>query len=138
MAIRISEIIEKAAKAKKKEEKINILRENDSEALRTVLCFALHPQVKSNLPDGPAPYKPAELADENYGMLYTAYRKLPHFCEGVQDNLTKTKRENLFIQTLEAIHPKDAELLVAAKDKKLPYKGLPISTIEEAFPGIFD
>jgi hypothetical protein len=29
-------------------------------------------------------------------------------------------------------------LLVAAKDKKLPYKGLTKKDLEEAFPGIFD
>lgn len=133
----ISEILEAASKQKKKEDKIKYLRENDSLALRTVICFALHPAVKILLPDGPAPYRKSDLADENFGMLYSDYRKLYLFCEGGNDALSKNKRELLFVQLLEGIHPKDADLLVSAKDKKLPYKGLTKDHIEEAFPGIF-
>jgi hypothetical protein len=133
----ISEILEKASKMKTKNDKINYLRENDSVQLRTVLCFALHPSVKIALPDGPAPYKPSDMADDNFGMLYSEARRLYLFCEGGTD-LKPAKREYLFIQMLEGIHPKDAQLLVAAKDKKLPYKGLTKAIIEEAYPGIFE
>lgn len=133
----ISEILEKASKFKKKEEKINFLREHDSVALRTLLCFALHPGVQIDLPEGPAPYKASDLSDENYGMMYSQARQLYLFCKGGNDNLSKAKREHLFIQMLEAIHPKDAELLVKAKDKTIPYKTLTKQLFEEAYPGIF-
>jgi hypothetical protein len=37
---------------------------------------------------------------------------------------------------LESIHPKEAKVLIAVKDKKLPYKGLTKKLVEEAFPGL--
>lgn len=135
--ISIAEILEKASKLKKKEDKINFLRSHDNVALRTVLCFALHPAVKVLLPEGAAPYKKSELADDNWGMLYTQHRRLYLFCEGGEPNLNASRREYLFIQFLESLHPKDAELMEVAKDKKLPYKTITKSLIEETFPGIF-
>jgi hypothetical protein len=134
----ISEILEKASKIKNKSEKIKFLQQNNSPALKLVLQFALHPRVKILLPEGPAPYKPSTLADENHGMLYGETRRLYLFCEGGNPGLSQNKRDNLFIRMLESIHPNDAKLLVAAKDKKLPYKGLTKKDLEEAFPGIFD
>lgn len=137
--MRISEILEKTSKSKKKkEDKIQFLRNNNSDALRLVLQYALHPNVHSALPEGPAPYTPSELSDENDGMLYKAARELYLFCKGGNDALPALRRETLFVQFLESLHPEDAKLIVAAKDKTLPYKGLPKSLFEEAFPGIFD
>lgn len=138
MTMGISEILEKASKMKKKDEKINFLRENDSVALRTIVAFALHPNVKIQLPEGPVPYRPADLADENYGMLYGQVNKLYLYCEGGDERISQKKRELLFVQMMESIHPKDAELMAAAKDKKLPYKGLTKDVIEKAFPGLLD
>jgi hypothetical protein len=40
----------------------------------------------------------------------------------------------LFIGLLESLHPKDANLLIAVKDKKV--EGLNAATINEAFPGL--
>lgn len=138
MTLSIYEILQKANSKKTKAEKIKFLQENNSPALRLVLQFALHPNVKVLLPEGPAPYKPADLADENLGKLYSESKKLYLFCEGGNDALNQNKRDMLFVQLLESIHPKDAELLVAAKDKKLPFKDLSRNVILEAFPDIFE
>jgi hypothetical protein len=46
------------------------------------------------------------------------------------------KREALFIQFLEGVDPKDALLIVSAKDKKLPYKGITAKIINQAYPGL--
>jgi hypothetical protein len=43
----------------------------------------------------------------------------------------------MFIDVLQSITPQDAELLVAIKDKKLPYPGLTAETVLKAFPGLF-
>ena len=137
MKLAIYEILDKASKKRTKAEKVEYLRENYSQALGDVIQFALHPNVKILLPSGPAPYKPSELASENTGMLYSKSRDLYLFCEGGRDDLNQSRREALFIGFLESLHPKDAELIVAAKDKKMPYK-LTKEVFEEAFPGIFD
>lgn len=138
MNLGISEILKKASAIRIKSEKILFLRENYTDALRLVIQFALHPAVKVLLPEGPAPYTPAELADENRYMLYKQARQLYVFCEGGAPALSQNRREVLFIQLLEAIHPDDAELLVAAKDKKMPYNKMTKAVFEEAYPGIFD
>jgi hypothetical protein len=81
------------------------------------------------------PYKPCEFLDQE-GRLYAELRRLYLFIEGGNPSLTKVKREYLFIQLLESIDKQDAELLVAVKDKKLPYKGLTASVVKKAFPGL--
>jgi len=40
----------------------------------------------------------------------------------------------MFIDMLEGIHPKDAELLILMKDKKSLAKGITKKLVEEAFP----
>jgi hypothetical protein len=62
-------------------------------------------------------------------------RKLYLFVNGRGNNLNRTKLENLFIQILESVAPKDAELLCMVKERKLP-KGITPSLIEEVWPGL--
>lgn len=129
----ISEIISLVSKTNKKEEKVAILRENDSETLRYILELAFHPNVGWWIPEGTPPYKKSDLIDLE-GRLYGEARKLPLFLYGNRPEIKKFQRENLFIGLLESIHPDDAELLIAVKDKKV--KGLNIEVINEAFPGL--
>lgn len=42
----------------------------------------------------------------------------------------------MFIELLEAIDKHDADMLVHIKDKKLPFKGIDVNIIKEAFPGL--
>ena len=51
-------------------------------------------------------------------------------------NLTKAKREQLFINFLEMIDPEDAKLIISAKDKKIPYPNITAELVNEAFPGL--
>jgi hypothetical protein len=47
------------------------------------------------------------------------------------------KREMLFIQFIEGIDKDDAVLIVAMKDKKLPFKGITADIVKKAFPDLF-
>lgn len=129
----ISEIISLVAKTKKKEQKIAILRENDSETLRYILELTFHPNVAWWIPEGTPPYKKSDLLDLE-GRLYGEARIIPLFLYSNRPEIKKFQRENLFINLLESIHPNDAELLIAVKDKKVD--GLDIEVINEAFPGL--
>lgn len=129
----IADIISNAAKLKKKEDKANYLREHDSEALRYILELAFHPNVGWQLPPGSPPYKPCEVLDTE-GRLYHDSRTLPMYLTGNRPDLTKLKREMLFIGLLESIYPADAKLLIDVKDKKV--KGLDRETVNIAFPGL--
>ena len=45
-----------------------------------------------------------------------------HFVKGGNDSLSKTRRESMFIQILEGLHPLESEILCLVKDKKLESK----------------
>ena len=54
---------------------------------------------------------------------------------GGNPQLSQNKRESMFVQMLEGLHPDEADVLVAAKDKILhqKYKGLSANVVREAF-----
>jgi hypothetical protein len=135
MKLAIYEILENASKLAKKQEKIDYLRNNYNPVLGQVLKYTFEEQFVWVLPPGVPPYKPSEFPDA-HGMLYTEARRLYLFLEGGNVNLTPFRREMLFINLLETVHPNDAKLLLAIKEKKLPYKGLTLNLIKEAYPGL--
>lgn len=137
MRLSISEILENASKLKTKKEKIDYLRQYDNSALRNVLLYALDPSIKFLLPEGAPPFKKSEYFD-GHGILYKEARKLYLFVEGGNPNLTNIRREQLFINLLESVEPKDAELLLNVKDKKIPYAGINKALIKETFPGLIN
>jgi hypothetical protein len=137
MRLGIAEILEKVSNEPKRELKIEMLRKHDSSAMRTILKYALDPEIRWALPEGTPPYKPCDYLDQE-NMLYSEARRLYLFIEGGNPNLNTLKREALFIQLLESIAPADAKLICAAKDKKLPYKGLTTKLINEAYPGLIN
>jgi len=69
------------------------------------------------LPEGAPPFRP-DPAPQGVGHVnfMAEIRKFDLFC---RKDLTPNKREVLFIQLLEAMHPKEAELVIAIKDQKL-------------------
>lgn len=137
MRLSISEILDRVSRASSKQEKIDMLRQYDSFALRTVLKGALDPNIEWLLPEGEPPYKSNSLVGQET-MLYVEAKKMYLFVKGGNDNLKQLRREALFIQMLETIDPKDAKLLCAMKDKKIPYKGITRNMVSEAFPGLIE
>lgn len=131
----ISSILKSCAEGKTVNDKVALLQQNISDPILIILKYAFDPNIKFILPDGAPPYKPCEFLDQE-GRLYAELRRLYLFIEGGNPSLTKVKREFLFIQLLESIDKQDAELLVAVKDKKLPYKGLTAAVVKKAFPGL--
>ena len=129
----IAEILDLVKEAKDVPTKVSLLRQYDSETLRYILELAFHPNVGWWLPEGAPPYTPSSLLDTE-GRLYKEARTLPLYLYGNRPDLKKHQRENLFIGLLESIHPKDAVLLIAVKDKQV--EGLNVATINEAFPGL--
>ena len=119
----VAEFLEKVSKLKKKEEKVEALKFNDSFVLRTILQGAFDPRIKFLLPEGDPPYRVNDLVDQENVLIKDA-RKLVYFVEGSHPNMKQVKREQLFIEMLETVAPADAKLLIAIKDKKLPWKGI--------------
>lgn len=135
MQVSVAEFLEKVGKLKRTQEKVDALKANDSYVLRVVLQGAFDPSVKWLLPEGEPPYKPNDLVDQEHVLINEA-RKILYFVEGFYDDLPTTKREQMFIELLERVSPKDAKLLCAIKEKKLPFNGITLSHVKDAFPGM--
>lgn len=131
----IAEFFDNLSKIKKKEERVEVLRQNDHFAIKTILQGAFDPRIKWLLPPGDPPYKVNELVDQE-NVLIKDCRKLAYFVDGIHPNLKQGKREAMFIEMLETVTPADAKLLCAIKDKKFPYKNITEDIVKEAFPGL--
>jgi len=135
MKLSVSEILKKASLIEDEGQRILWLRQNNSVALESVLRGAYDATIKWLLPEGNPPYKPNDLVDQQH-IFYTESRKLYLFIEGGNPNLKQLRREALFIEMLEVIDPEDAKLLLAIKDKKIPYPNITPELVNKAFPGI--
>jgi hypothetical protein len=134
MKLGLGEILEHAVKLKTRKERSEYLKKNDSRALQDLIQYALHPAITWDLPEGNPPYKPCDYLDQE-NMLYSEIKKLYLFTNGKGSHLPPLRLESLFVQILESIAPKDAELLLLVKERKLP-KGLTSSIIEDTWPGL--
>ncbi len=120
-----------------REDQIKYLRMVYNEPLRYVLQGAYHPNVKWLIPTGEILYHPAEATNDYDSKFYREYKKLYVFCVGGGvDHMPEQKRLRLFTQLLESIHPNDAVMVLAMKDKFLPYPGINYQLIFDAFPGM--
>ena len=131
-----SEILQKVAKLKTKKQKVEYLKQNNSDALRMVLKSSFDPKIVWQLPEGPVPFSPNEAPEgTEHTVLATEARKLHNFIQGGNNALSQNKREMMFVQLLEGLHQTEAYMLVDAKDKVLhkTYKGLSSAVVKEAF-----
>ena len=134
----IHEILEFASKQRSKAKKIEVLQEYANPALKTLFIWNFDDTVISVVPEGDVPY---EKNDVPVGTDHTSLRKeythLYNFVKGGNDSLTSLRRETMFIQILEGLHPEEAEILCLVKDKKLQTKyKLTYEVVSQAFPDI--
>ena len=134
----IYEVLNEFKKVKTKQERIEVLRKNESWALKSVLQGVFHPNVKFNVkvPD----YKkidvpPGMSYDHMTSALQRAYLfqvDNPRTPEG----LTDKRKTELLIQILESLEPMEAEVFenMLQKDLKVPY--LTQGLVNEAFQGL--
>jgi hypothetical protein len=122
----IPEILEEINKDPKK-----IHDYKDDKELDTLLKYAFHPNGKMLLPEGDPPFR-SEAAP--LGLTPAVFRqeinRMYIFC---RKDLAKGKREQLFISMLESLHPSEAKILLAVKDRALTklYKKITYKLAEE-------
>ena len=132
----IHEILDAVNKKRTTVDKVKILKENDTWCLKDILKGTLDPKVVWNLPKGTVPFT----MNDGYNApsnLITQNSKFKYFVKGLKasENINAVKRETLFIGLCEAVHPKDAELLINMINKeKIP--GLTKNVVNEAFPNL--
>ena len=131
-----SEILDKVAKLKTKKQKVEFLRQHNTDALRMILKSSFDPKIVWQLPEGEVPFSPNDAPEgTEHTVLAMEARKLYNFIQGGNNELTQNKREMMFVQLLEGLHQTEAYMLVDAKDKILHkrYKGLSSAVVKEAF-----
>jgi hypothetical protein len=137
MKLLISEVLQKVSNAKTKTEKIAILQQYNTPALRAILIANYDDSVISLLPEGPVPFQRNDAPKgTEHTMLEAEYRKLYIFFKG-GSSIKQMMRENLFIQMLEGLHEEEADVVILVKDKGLQSKyKITKACVEEAFPNI--
>jgi hypothetical protein len=86
-------------------------------AVKTLFEYAFLPEKKIDLPEGDPPFKPDPgplgMTPANF------FQETRKFYVFNRKDLPKLRREQLFIQLLEALHPSEAKIIVAMKDQNL-------------------
>ena len=102
----VHEILELASKQRTKAKKIEILKEYETDALKTIFIWNFDDTVVSLLPQGDVPYKENEVpVGTDHTSLRREHKNLYHFVKGGNDSLSGLRRETMFIQMLEGLHP---------------------------------
>jgi hypothetical protein len=137
MQLLLNEVLQKVSNAKTKPQKIKLLQEYNTPALRQILIANFDESVISMLPPGDVPFEKNEVPEgTEHTKLTHEYRKLYLFFKGGA-NVSQTRRETLFIQMLEGLHQGEAEVLCLMKDRKIGKRWkITKQCVEEAFPQI--
>ena len=160
------EVLELASKQRSNAKKVEVLKKYEDLSLKTILIWNFDETVISLLPQGEVPYASAgeqtsysgtlsskiddavskmqELNSNSLGSMdqgKSSIRKEFHmfynFVKGGNDGLSSLRRETMFINILQGLHPLEAELLCLVKDKKLTDKyRISFEVVKEAYPDI--
>lgn len=139
MRLSIAEIISNVIKLNTDEEKIEYLSKYSNVAvLKKILKYTYDSKIEFLVPDVRPPWKKNGLVNVE-GRLYNENRRLDIFLKGgkYDGKLKKVQIERLFIELLEGIDDKDAEILANMIEKK-PIIGLPLEIVIKVFPDILD
>lgn len=160
----VFEILELASKQRSNAKKVEVLRTYEHDSLKSIFIWNFDETVISLLPDGDVPYANADdqsvysgtlsenLMREASGgesatgqdlnargrtSLRREYQNLYHYVKGGNAGLSTIRRETMFINLLQGLHPKEAEVLILTKDKKLTDKyKISFENVKEAYPDI--
>ena len=135
----IHEILDLVSEQRTKAKRVEILKEYRDDSLTAILIWNFDERVQSAVPEGQVPYKENEVpVGTDHTSLRREWKTLYHFIKGGNDSLSSLRRESMFIQLLEGLHPKEAEIICLVKDKNLRdvYPKVTIDVVQEAFPDI--
>ena len=134
----MNEILELANEQTTHAKKVAVLQEYECIALKSLFIWNFDDSVISLLPPGAVPYKPNENPlGTDHSSLRREQKNLYMFIKGGNDSLSTIRRETIFIQLLEGLHPKEADIIIAVKDKALEdMYDIDFDVVEEAFPDI--
>ena len=75
--------------------------------------------------------------DQGFSSIRKEYERFYNFIKGGNDSLSSLRRETMFINILQGLHPLEAEILCLVKDKKLSEKyKITKDIVSQAYPDI--
>lgn len=131
----VFELFERINKLEDDQSKVIELRKAANGRLQDLLRYAFDPNLQFDLPEGPAPFRRGD-PFHTHGMFWQEIRRLYIFVKGTKVN--EARRQQLYIEMLEALHPSDADLLQAIKDKQWPYENITEEVVRQAFPVLLE
>ena len=133
----VFEMIEEFSKAKNKSSRLQVLTKyGDIRAFTDILRGTFDDSLQFNLPEGKPPYTP-NIPESVPSSLLKLHRNFGLFVKGGPGkDLPAFRREFKFIELLESIHAKDADLVLSMVAKKPPVKFLTKKLVQEAFPDL--
>ena len=135
----IYEVFDEFEVAKTKQQRMDVIGRNLSKVLTEVLQLGFHPHPKWYFDEVPEGYVIKDVpAGMSYAKLSTEMRKLYMFQKGNEtaDKLTDKKREQLLVELLQNLEPREAEVIMGIFRKDFGVKGLDYKFVKEAFPAL--
>ena len=134
----VHEILEEVYKQKTVAKKVEVLQKYRNDGLTSILIWNFDETVLSLLPEGEVPFNKNEVPiGTDHTSLRKEWKNLYHFVKGGNDKLSKTRRETMFIQMLEGLHPDEAQIICLVKDGNLSSKyKITKDHVSKAFPDI--
>ena len=136
----VFEIFDEFELATNKAERMAVIEKNLSKTLTDVLLLTYHPHYEWLVKEMPEGYKiPTDMLPGLSGtQLSSELRKLYLFQKGHPgaEVLTEEKRTQLLLQLLEALEPREAEVILGIFQKDQGVKGLNYKFVKEAFPDL--
>ncbi len=126
----IWEILEQVGNESSRTGKAKILMDNDSVALRSIMRINFDPDLILYV-DNNLDWTPAPNSAEWYTTLKNETKQLVPLVK--KGGMPKDRANYKFISILESMDPKDANVLLDAKNKKLKVKGLTLKLAEEVW-----
>lgn len=132
------EVFDEFENAKNKKERMDVIGRNLSKVLVDVLQLTYHPEFQWMVKELPENYKiPTDmLPGITHDTLNAQLRRLYMFRVGdpTAQALTEKRRNELLVQILESLEPREAEVILGIFQKDLGVKGLDYKFVKEAFP----
>lgn len=135
----IYEVFDEFELATNKQERMNVIGNNLSKTLTEVLLFGFHPDYQWHFKEVPDNYMPKDVPQGmSYLQLSTELRKFYLYRKGdpTADKLTTQKRNQLLLELLENLEPREAEVVMGIFNKDFGVKGLTYKFVKEAFPNL--
>ena len=162
----VFEVLDAASKQRSKSNKVKVLQKYSHPSIKALMIWNFDETVVSLLPPGEVPYatnledetatgtlsekindavsKMSELRttslgsqDQGKASIRKEFTKFYNFIKGGNDGLSSLRRETMFINVLQGLHPLEAEILILVKDKDLETKyKISKDVVSQAYPDI--